>query len=176
MGHPLRQAAPQATVARRRLGYRASLPLIAVLVVTACSGSGSPDTTAATVPPGNTTAPTTAPTTTPVEEPSTTVPAFPPQAEELTHGGLTWAVVLAGASDPSDQAIVAAEEAATAAGYTTGFTDCDEGAAEALGMPGGTVTISVYFDTEEYARAAQAAFAAQGIEGEVAEVRTMCLD
>lgn len=148
--------------------------LLVALVVAACSGSTSPDTTAATTP--ETTTSTTTPTATSAGESTTTVPAFPPEKSELSHGELTWAVVLAGGSDPSDPAIVAAEEAASAAGYTAGWTDCDEGAAEALGMPGGTLTISVYFDTEEYARAAQAAFAAQGVEGVVAQVRTMCLD
>lgn len=85
-------------------------------------------------------------------------------------------MVLAGAPDAADPAIVAAETAAADAGYTVGFTDCDEGAAEALGMSGSIVTVSVYFDTREYAEAAAAAFAARGQSGVVAEVRTFCLD
>lgn len=72
--------------------------------------------------------------------------------------------------------VAAAEQAATEAGYSTGSTDCDEGAAEALGLPGGTITISACFDTEEDAHAAVAAFEARNIDGVVAEIRTYCLD
>lgn len=117
-------------------------------------------------------------TTTTVATTSTTTPelAFPPARENLEHGGLTWAVVLAGAADPEDPVVVAAEQAATDAGYTVGWTDCDEGAAEALGLPGGTLTISVYFDTERLAEQAAEAFQARGVDATVAEVQTFCLD
>ncbi|HEY7703347.1 MAG TPA: hypothetical protein VID03_00785 [Acidimicrobiia bacterium] len=107
---------------------------------------------------------------------STTLPAFPPAREDLSQGDSTWAVVLAGAANPDDPAIQAASQAASAAGYTAGWTDCDEGAAEALGLPGGSITVSVYFESEAHARAAATAFEARGTSGVVAEVRTFCLD
>lgn len=105
-------------------------------------------------------------------------PPFPPGREGLEHGGTTWAVVLAGASDIDDPAIVAAGEAAAAAGYMTGPGNCDLGAAEALGLdPAGIVyTLSVYLETEADAHAAQAAFAARGVDGVVAQLQTYCLD
>lgn len=137
---------------------------LSVLLIGACSspeGSG----------------PTTTPTpTSAVDETPTDLPAFPRERQDPEHGGLTWAVVLAGAADPDDPAIAAAGQAATDAGYSTGWTDCDEGAAEALDLPGGAITISVYFDSEVDARAAAAAFAARDIDVVVAEIRTYCLD
>ena len=104
---------------------------------------------------------TTAVTETTVETPDTTVPLpeFPEQRTDLVHGAPTWAVVLAGAANPEDPAILTAEQAATDAGYNTGWTDCDEGAAEALGMQAGIITLSVYFETEEDAEMAAEAFA-----------------
>jgi hypothetical protein len=106
----------------------------------------------------------------------TTLPGFPPEREDLVHGEPTWAVVLAGAAGAENPLIAAAEQAAADAGYDTGFTDCDEGAAEALGLPAGSITVSVYFDNEANARAAAVAFGARGVDGVVAEVRTFCLD
>lgn len=148
-------------------GRRTAATILAVAVlVGACGGR--------TEPPTSTPAPTATGTTAP--GPSPTLPAFPPERDELEHGALTWAVILAGADDAADPAIVEAERAATDAGYTTGWTDCDEGAAEALGLTGYTITTSVYFDTREDAQAAAAAFEARGVDGVVAEVRTMCLD
>ena len=172
--------------------------LAAVVVVTACGASeptatstdpaaepgpttestGVTPTTAATsttqAPPTTTQAPT---TTVPEPATTTTLPPFPPARDQLVHGDPTWAVVLAGSADPGDTVLAEAELAAGEAGYTTGLTDCDEGAAEALGMPAqGTYTVSVYLETEEDAEAAATAFAARGVEGVVAEVRTFCLD
>jgi len=117
-------------------------------------------------------------TITTVTTTSTTTPLldFPPMREDLEQGGLTWAAVLAGAVDPEDPAAVAAEQAAVDAGYTVGWTDCDEGAAEALGLPGGTLTLSVYFDEATQAEQAATAFQARGVDAVVAEVRTFCMD
>lgn len=155
----------------------------AVALVAACGGDGStsdatettstPETTVTTVTPETTT--TVAPTTTTAPV-TTTLPDFPKGRTDLVHGEATWAVVLAGAETADDPVIAAAEQAASDAGYTTGWTDCDEGAAEALGMPAGTITLSVYFETKEDAELAAAAFAARGVDGVVAEVRTFCLD
>lgn len=103
-------------------------------------------------------------------------PAFPAEATSLQHGGDIWAVVLAGSNDFEDPGFVAAQAAADEAGYTTGATDCDLGAAEALGLPEGTYTISVYFDTEAIAEQARAAFEARSVPGVVAMVQTYCMD
>jgi peptidoglycan hydrolase-like protein with peptidoglycan-binding domain len=113
---------------------------------------------------------------------------FPPQATALTHGGIAWAVVLAAAdvgspspSDPAASALLDTAEAdARAAGYVTGRTDCDFGAAEAWGVPQSegdyVLAVSVPFDSERAARAAAEAFADRGVDTVVAEVQTMCMD
>ena len=154
-------------------GLTRLIPLFtAAALVAGCGSAGTADTTAEPV------TTTTAVTETTVETPDTTVPLpeFPEQRTDLVHGAPTWAVVLAGAANPEDPAILTAEQAATDAGYNTGWTDCDEGAAEALGMQAGIITLSVYFETEEDAEMAAEAFAARGVDGVVAEVRTFCLD
>ena len=130
----------------------------------------------------DTAAPTTTSTTaqiatTTTEQPTTTTPAtFPPARQDLEHGGSAWAVILAGATAADDAALADATRAAEDAGYTTGPTDCDEGAGEALGQPDGAFTVSVYFDTEADAVAAASAFESRGVNGVVAEVQTFCLD
>ena len=43
-------------------------------------------------------------------------------------------------------------------------------------MPDGTLTVSVYFETEADAQQAQLAFEARGFNGVVATVQTFCLD
>jgi hypothetical protein len=72
-------------------------------------------------------------------------------------------VVLAGSADGNDPALAEATQAAEDAGYVTGPTDCDEGAEGALGMPEGTLTVSVYLETDADAQAALLAFEARGI-------------
>ncbi len=119
--------------------------------------------------------PTTTATTAPAQ-PSTTLPAFPPARQDLEHGGSTWVVVLAGSATPDDPVLAEAILAAEQAGYTTGATDCDDGAPEALGQPDGTSTVSVYLESEADAHAALLAFEARGVSGVVAEVQTFCLD
>lgn len=168
---------------------RLTVALVLATGIAACGTTADPATTttpspATTDSPATTAAPTTTaapettipPATTVPPETTVPLPEFPPERTDLAHGGPTWAVVLAGGSTPEDPAIVAAATAAQDAGYTSAWTDCDEGAAEALGMSGGTITLSVYFETEVDAEAAAAAFAARGIDGVVAEVRTFCLD
>jgi hypothetical protein len=167
--------------------------LVAGLVLAACADTGATSTTAApsttvttAAPTTTTTEPTTTTTratTTTTEPPTTTeaLPEFPPEQREGTHGGDAWVVVLAGSDDFEDPVFAAANEAAEAAGYHTGITDCDVGAPEALGLPdsteNGTVyTISVYLRSEADAHAALAAFQARGVEGVVALVQTYCMD
>jgi hypothetical protein len=67
---------------------------------------------------------------------------------------------------------------ADGAGYNTGPTDCDFGAAEALGFtePEHYYTVSVYFDTEVDANLAQDAFQGRGVGSTVAQVQAFCLD
>lgn len=97
----------------------------------------------------------------------------------MQHGGEAWVVILASAAEFDDPALDAAVAAAEAAGYTAGPTDCDRGAAAALGLPeeASVITVSVYLESEEDAQAALAAFEARGVDGAlVATVLTYCLD
>jgi hypothetical protein len=120
--------------------------------------------------------PTTTATTAPAQPSTTALPQFPPARQDLEHGGSTWVVVLAGSATPDDPVLAEAILAAEQAGYTTGATDCDDGAPEALGQPDGTSTVSVYLESEADAHAALLAFEARGVSGVVAEVQTFCLD
>ena len=104
------------------------------------------------------------------------MPAFPPGRETLEHGGDAWALVLAGSDNVNDAVLTEATQAAEDAGYITGPTDCDLGAQEALGMPDGTLTVSVYLETEADAQEALLAFEVRGVSGVVAMVKTFCLD
>lgn len=124
----------------------------------------------------STTVETSTTTTTTAQLPSTTLPAFPPERASLEHGADTWVVVLAGSDTPDDPLLAEAILAAEEAGYTTGATDCDDGAPEALGQPDGNSTVSVYLENEADAHAALLAFEARGVSGVVAQVQTFCLD
>jgi hypothetical protein len=163
-----------------------ALALVAALALTGCGDSddsATVETTAEAPASSSTTVPTTAPptsTTATTAPPSTTAAvAFPPALEDLEHGGPVWAVVLAAAETSDHPDLAAAEAAAADAGYQAGPTDCDDGAAEALGHGGDGywLTVSVYFETSDDAQEAAQAFAANGYPGAaVAEVRTFCLD
>ena len=173
---------------------QASLCLALVLAIAACSAevvteattssSTTPpvtvaDTLEATTSIATTTSSvsTTLPTTTTTSQPSTTAPLpFPPGRESLEHGGDAWVVVLAGSDDIDDPVLAEAVEAAEDAGYLTGPTDCDFGAAEALGQPAGNLTVSVYLASESDAEAALLAFETRGVTGVVGLVQTFCLD
>lgn len=148
--------------------------------------SAAPTTTAApTTAPPTTTAPTTAaPVTVPpateppvTDAPTTTLPPFPPFLTELPDPPDVWSVVLAGSADFDDPVLDQAIADAAAAGYTVGKTDCDEGAAEAIGMDGsGVYTITIYLNSQADANAAATAFAARGVDATVALVTLFCLD
>ena len=86
--------------------------------------------------------------------------------------------MLAGAPDFDDPVLTQAVASAELGGYSTGSTDCDFGAGEALGFRANeqVYTVSVYFETESDAQLALAAFASHGIDSVVAQVRTFCLD
>jgi hypothetical protein len=97
----------------------------------------------------------------------------------MTQGGDAWAVVLAASANSEAPELAGAVTAATAAGYHTGPTDCDTGAATALGLAEDQshyYTVSVYFRSEAAAHAALEAFRARGNDGAVGLVQTFCLD
>jgi hypothetical protein len=123
------------------------------------------------------TATTTSPTTAP-QASTTTLPPFPPAIDSLGEGGTdVWVVVLAGSTEFNAPVLLDAIDAAAAAGYYTGLTDCDVGASTALGMAdSGVFTVSVYLSSEADARAAAEAFASRGVLGVVAQVQVFCLD
>ena len=154
-----------------------------LIVASGCSdgdddGAGSSTTTASVTTTTERTTTTTASTSTSTSSTLASAPVFPEARLTLEHGGPAWAVVLAGSSDFDDSALVTAREAAHEAGYTAGPTDCDDGAAESLGLPGdqGIYTVSVYFGSQAHAEQALTAFRARGVSGAVAEVRTYCGD
>ena len=174
---------------------QASLGLVLILAIAACSADVVTETTSTSTTPPVTVADTLATTTTiatttssvsttlppttttTTSQPSTTTSLpFPPGRESLEHGSDTWAVVLAGSADFDDPVLAEAVQAAGDAGYVTGPTDCDIGAAEALGQPAGNLTVSVYLESESDAEAARLAFEAGGVTGVVALVQTFCLD
>ncbi len=169
------------------------------LVVAGCAGeqaapssTSSLSTSSTTVEPSITTVPvtTTVDTTTTTGVPATTntsvsatttveLPPFPPARTDLEHGGDTWVVVLAASEDPESPDLRTAEGAAGDAGYTTGLTDCDFGAATVLGLAeeeGHFYTVSVYLRSEADAEAALVAFRARGVDGAVGQVQTFCMD
>lgn len=146
--------------------------LFAVVLLPACDAA---TTTEAELQPGGNGSP----TATEDGTPTPSRPTFPPARTDLEHRGTAWAVVLAGSEDPLDPQLEAAEQMIEEAGYFAGVTDCDEGAASALGLPEESfiLTASAYFNSEEDANEALRAFRAEGFSGgAVAEVTTGCLD
>ena len=141
-------------------------------------------TSTTTTPPPTSTPPDTSPPTVP----STTIPpsppvtsdgpGFPPEIDELQHGQMVWVVILAASEGFNDPELATAILHAESAGYSTGPTDCDAGATEALGLPDDRFyyTVSVYLSSEADAITALDAFAARGIGGTVAEIQAFCLD
>lgn len=161
--------------------------LTVMLVFAACGTEPEAATTFATSTSATTsTSPTTASSTTtvattvttaPLQPTTSALPAFPAERASLEHGGDAWAVVLAGSENFDDPVLTEAANEAEQAGYTTGATDCDFGASEALGLPAsGVYTISVYLENEADAEAALRAFEARGVSGVVALVQTFCMD
>ena len=93
---------------------------------------------------------------------------------------LAGAFVAPGTPLDSDQTVKLAVAVAERGGYTTGPTDCDQGAAVAWGASPDAVdfySVSVYFGSEADARQANEAFKGIGWNsGVVAQVQTFCLD
>ena len=97
-------------------------------------------------------------------------PTVPPVMPE--HGGTYWAVYLAVGEGPELEDAIAyliEDRGIEFPGPTD--VNCDQGAAEALGPDAGPLSVAVYFDGEEDARAW-----AETLPGCIAEVRTFCLD
>jgi cell division septation protein DedD len=130
---------------------------LAMLVVGACSSESSSSTTAgdasttteamatstSSTPTTSTTTPP-ATTTTTLASTTTSLPPFPNPKSQLEHGGESWAVYLAVADDFADPALDEAAATAQSYGFFAGATDinCDQGAAEAVGVaPGGSETV-----------------------------------
>lgn len=173
---------------------RPAMFVLLLLTAAACSDGTANEgeaTTVVTITTTTTTEPesatststsTTTPSTTSTTEPSTTTTVeplpFPPERQNLTHGGDTWVVILAASEVFDDPVLDTAVGDAEAAGYHTGPTDCDFGAADVLGLPDDQqyYTVSVYLSNQADAEAALDAFEAQGVSGTVGVVQTFCLD
>ena len=106
---------------------------------------------------------------------SPTLPPAVPSPVTAEHGGMYWAVYLAVGEGPELEDAIAyltEERGIEFPGPTDG--NCDQGAAEALGPDAGPLSVAVYFDGEEDARAW--AETLPGPPVGIAEVRTFCLD
>ena len=91
-------------------------------------------------------------------------------------GARSWAVVVAGASDPYDPSLSETVEVLANAGYSSTITNCDQGAAEALGMePSESYTVSVYGPDEDVAAELVEALDEIGLtDGVVTEILVNC--
>ena len=166
----------------------------AMLLVGACSSgtsssttTGEASTTTEAMVTSTSSAPTTSTTTmldtttTTLSSTTTSLPPFPSAESQLEHGGESWAVYLAVAGDFADPALDEAAATAQSYGFFAGATDinCDQGAAEAVGVaPGGSeAVVGVYFDSELDANQFVVAIEARGHEVVgVGLVQTFCLD
>jgi hypothetical protein len=120
--------------------------LLAVVVMSGCSGGDGTSTTGstATVPAATQTASTTtatpttpaATTSSPTTTPTATATRWPKALGEPHDGESAWAVYLAVAHSSSDPAMQAAQEEAAKVGYGAVIGDlaCDRGSIEALGL------------------------------------------
>ena len=91
------------------------------------------------------------------------------------HGGAYWAVYLAVGDGPDLEDAIAyltEERGIELLGPTD--VNCDQGASEALGPGAGPLSVGVYLETEEDARAW--AETLPGSPVGIVEVRTFCLD
>jgi hypothetical protein len=132
----------------------------------ACSPAAPPDEIVA---PTRSPSPTSPVATATPEEPGAPSPVTP------EHGGTYWAVYLAVGEGPElEDAIAYLTEERGVEFFGPTDVNCDQGAVEALGSRAGPLSVAVYFDTEEDARAW--AETLPGPPVGVAEVRTFCLD
>lgn len=91
------------------------------------------------------------------------------------HGGTYWAVYLAVGEGPDlEDAIAYLTEERGIEFFGPTDVNCDEGAGEALSPGAGPLSVGVYFETDEDARAW--AETLPGPPVGIVEVRTFCLD
>lgn len=177
------------------VGHRGLVLTVALMLLASCSSDGGESTTttelststsgaavtSTTTPPTTSTTVMVTTTTSTIPTTSTTLPAFPPAKEPLEHGGDAWAVYLAVADDFGDPSLDEASSLADTYGYFAGVTDinCDQGAAEAVGVSSGgsEVVVGVYFDSELDANQFVLAYETRGhtVAG-IGLVQTFCLD
>jgi hypothetical protein len=121
-------------------------------------------------------------TPTAVSPTATSDPATPTpdQAETSSpvapeHGGTYWAVYLAVGEGPDlEDAIAYLTEERGIEFFGPTDVNCDDGAREALGPDAGPLSVGMYFETEDDARAW--AETLPGPPVAIVEVRTFCLD
>ncbi len=159
--------------------------LMPLLLITASDepdvATSAPVTTEPPVPTTEVAESQTTPTPTTAAPPTTTsLPAFPPIKESLSHGSEAWAVYLAvGVSD--DPALGEAALLLQDLGFRSGVGDlgCDWGAGELLGLDPTEFwdAVAMYFETEAHAEAFVEAMEARG-HGVVGWglVHTYCMD
>ncbi|WP_421742793.1 hypothetical protein [Cellulomonas sp.] len=170
-------------IRRRRAGRlvavtTAAAAVVAVGLVTANAFTAPPALQPAVPEPSPTVtaSPTPAPST-PAPSPSTvTPPAVLPQAADLTHGNAVWGAYVAVVDSFESPAALAAKARITELGYESsgGEIGCDQGAAEALGLPEGSLVVATYLATQADALLFVEMYG-PGALG-VAEVTLFCLD
>ncbi len=86
-----------------------------------------------------------------------------------------WVLVIAGASDPYDPILTDTLSEIGDLGFDSRISNCDQGAAEAIGMsPDGTFTLSAPFASEAAAVDAAAVLASSQIDSVAAEIVVAC--
>ncbi len=90
-------------------------------------------------------------------------------------GQAEWVLVVAGASNPYDPLLTAAMADVDALGFNSRISNCDVGAAEAIGMAAdGTFTLSAPFDSQAAAADAAAVLSNGQIEAVPIEITVVC--
>ncbi|KQY22867.1 hypothetical protein ASD16_09645 [Cellulomonas sp. Root485] len=105
-----------------------------------------------------------------------TPPATPPQAADLVHGAVVWGTYVAVVDSFDSPEADAAEARITELGYqpSEGDLGCDQGAAEALGLPENASVVSTYFATEQDAALFAQMYGPDALG--IAEVKLFCMD
>ncbi len=106
---------------------------------------------------------------------SETEPTEPADEAVAPPAETAWVVVVAGASDPFDSILTESVEELSDLGFEGRISNCDRGAAEAIGMAADTTfTVTAEFDSQDAATEAVATLAASQIEVVAAEVVVSC--
>ena len=161
------------------------VPVVLVAVLSGCTGAAEPAVTAGaqTTPSQQTVSPSPVASPSASAQPSETPTpvaeaAWPPATTAVVHGGERWAVYVAVTDSGDDPRVAAAQERLDALGYAsaTGWGDvgCDDGAAEALGVPWQSTAVRVYFDTQADAETFARLYGPEAVG--TAQVTLYCLD